>query len=65
MSLMVGIPNLLLHATCAQVQPAALLSVVQDCVAAGQLSNAQIEAVVYAFMRFNKKLQNGELNCLQ
>ena len=32
----------------------------QDCVAAGQLSNAQIEAVVYAFMRFEKRLQNGE-----
>ena len=28
--------------------------------AAGQLSNAQIEAVVYAFMRFDKRLQNGE-----
>lgn len=34
--------------------------VVQDCIDAGQLSNAQIEAVVYAFMRFNKRLQNGE-----
>jgi len=28
-------------------------------VALGQLSNAQIEAVVYAFMRFDKRLQNG------
>ena len=37
---------------------------VQDCIDAGQLSNAQIEAVVYAFMRFEKRLQNGE-SCLQ
>lgn len=33
----------------------------QDCIDAGQLSNAQIEAVVYAFMRFNRRLQNGKL----
>ena len=34
--------------------------VVQDCIDAGQLSNAQIEAVVYAFMRFEKRLTNSE-----
>lgn len=41
--------------------PMPFLLYLQDCVEKGQLSNCQLETVIYAFMRFEKRLANGML----
>ena len=41
-----------------------LFADMQDCIAEGQLSNCQLETVIYAFMRFEKRLPNRTLHAV-